>query len=138
MTPTLSPNHTRLLELHAEVMDAHRQSNVELLLHAEAPEYVVANRGEVSWPTLEARRERLGPYLKRTQFTKYTDVVPPIVTVSQDGTLGWVVVQVRAQGEQQDEAGTAEKIVFESAWIELYEKRAGEWWRVGNVSNFKP
>jgi len=35
------------------------------------------------------------------------------------------------QGEQKTPVG------FVSAWIELYEKRKGRWYRVGNVSNFK-
>jgi hypothetical protein len=59
------------------------------------------------------------------------------VTVSRDGTLGWVVVQVEAKGVQQTAGGT-EPIGFVCAWIELYEKRDGRWYRVGNVSNFRP
>jgi hypothetical protein len=62
-------------------------------------------------------------------------VTEPIVSVSADGTLGWVVVQVRARGVQGD---AKEPLAFVSAWIELYEKRKGRWVRVGNVSNFKP
>jgi hypothetical protein len=60
------------------------------------------------------------------------------VTVSRDGTLGWVVVQVEARGVQRTADGTREPIAFVSAWIEMYEKRGGRWFRVGNVSNFRP
>lgn len=131
-------DRSRLLELHAEVMEAHRRGDVDLLLRSEPDDYVVANRGEVSHPSTEQRRDRLGPYLSSTRFVEYTDVVTPIVVVSQDGTLGWVIVQVRASGEQTDKSGTKEAVAFESAWIELYEKRSNQWLRVGNVSNFKP
>jgi hypothetical protein len=31
----------------------------------------------------------------------------------------------------------SQPLEFISAWIELYEKRDGRWWRIGNVSNFK-
>jgi len=127
-----------LRALHEKVMRAHRESDVELLLEDEAADYVVANRGEVSRPTLEERRARLGPYLRSTTFREYRDVTAPVVTVSSDGTLGWVIVQVHASGLQTTERGEKAPVDFVSAWIELYEKRDGRWLRVGNVSNFKP
>jgi hypothetical protein len=130
-------DRARLLELHAEAMEAHRAGDIELLLRAESQEYVVASRGQVSHPTLEDRRAALGPYLRETRFTEYVDVVPPVVKVSRDGTLGWVIVQVRARGEQAGLGGATQPVEFESAWIELYEKLGNEWRRVGNVSNFK-
>lgn len=131
---------TQLLrELHEKVMRAHRQGAVELLLEdeAEAPDYVVASRGEITRPSLAERRARLGPYLERTRFAEYRDAAEPIVSVSTDGTLGWVVVQVRARGVQTTPDGRQEPLEFASAWIELYAKHQGKWRRVGNVSNFK-
>jgi hypothetical protein len=128
----------RLEALHEKVMTAHRRSDVEMLLEDEAEDYVVASRGKVTHPTLEERRARLGPYLKSTRFDEYRDVVKPIVTVSPDGLLGWVVVQVSARGVRTATGGEKTPVEFVSAWIELYEKREGRWLRVGNVSNFKP
>ena len=126
-----------LRALHEKVMVAHRQSNVELLLDDEAADYIVASRGEISRPTIVERRERLGPYLRQTAFAEYKDAVEPVITMSKDGTLGWVVVQVQARGVQTGADGKKEPIAFVSAWIELYEKRNGRWYRTGNVSNFK-
>jgi hypothetical protein len=135
----LAADDTGLLRaLHEKVMRAHLESNVEMLLEDESAEYVVASQGEISRPTVAERRARLGPYLKSTVFTKYVDLVPPIVTVSSDGTLGWVVVQVEASGMQTSDAGEKMPIQFVCAWIELYAKRDGKWVRTGNVSNFKP
>lgn len=126
-----------LRALHEKVMEAHRQGDVELLLDDESPDYTVASRGEILRPTIAQRRERLGPYLRRTAFAEYKDAAEPVVTVSKDGTLGWVVVQVQARGVQTGTDGKKETIEFVSAWIELYEKRSGRWYRTGNVSNFK-
>jgi hypothetical protein len=138
-TAARAPSDTeRLLALHEEVLRAHRESNVDLLLAAEEDDYVVANRGEITRPDRKARREGLGPYLRQTRFSRYVDKVPPIVKVSSDGSLGWVIVQVEARGEQTASPGKVEPLEFMSAWIELYEKRNGRWTRVGNVSNFKP
>jgi hypothetical protein len=129
----------RLRALHEKVMRAHRESDVEILLEDEAADYVVAGRGEITRPTIEQRRTRLGGYLKSTTFEMYIDLTEPVVELSQDGTLGWVIVQIQARGLQSREAGPPEPVEFVSAWIELYEKReGGRWYRVGNVSNFKP
>ena len=136
--PSSESDRSRLLKLHAEVMEAHRAGNVELILRSETDSYVVGNRGAITHPTVEQRRAGLGPYLASTQFAEYSDVVEPIVAISRDGSLGWVIVQVRAQGQQTGEDGSKRSIDFESAWIELYEKRGTEWFRVGNLSNFKP
>lgn len=126
-----------LRALHEKVLEAHRRSNVEMLLEDESADYIVAGRGEVTRPTVDQRRGFLGPYLKRTTFEEYRDAIEPVVTVSNDGTLGWVVVQVHARGVQTGADGKKEPIAFTSAWIELYEKRKGRWYRTGNVSNFK-
>ena len=140
-TTSIAPSRdarAELLALHEDAMQAHRESNVDLLLRAEAPDSVSANRGQITQPTLEARRARFQQYLEATRFSEYVDVVPPIVRVSDDGSLGWVMVQVRAAGVQTTQDGGSQPLAFESAWIELYERRGGSWYRTGNVSNFKP
>ena len=139
-TNIASPHDARakLLALHEEVMQAHRESSADLLLRSEAPDSVSANRGQITQPTLDERRARFQQYLGATRFAEYVDLVPPVVRVSEDGSLGWVIVQVRASGTQTKQDGGSQPLAFESAWIELYERREGTWYRVGNVSNFKP
>ncbi len=127
----------QLRALHAKVLRAHLESSVDLLLEDEAADYIVAGRGQVTQPSLADRRARLGRYLERTTFRSYRDLLAPLVTLSADATLGWVVVQVEARGAQKTPGGPAEPVEFVSAWIELYAKRNGRWYRVGNVSNFK-
>jgi hypothetical protein len=65
-----------------------------------------------------------------------------IVRVSDDGTLGWLIAQVEIIGTQAADqaAGDDERVRIDSvwAWIELYEKKDGRWYRVGDVSNVRP
>jgi len=128
----------QLLALHEEGLQAHRASDIDLLLKAEEDDYVVSSAGGVSHPDKDDRRQFLGPYLESTRFSVYRDQIPPIVKVSRDGSLGWVVVQIEARGDQTQPDGNVETLEFVSSWIELYEKRNGRWVRIGNVSNFKP
>lgn len=127
-----------LRALHEKVIRAHLESNVEILLEDESAEYLVANRGEITRPTLAERRDRLGSYLRTTVFAEYRDLTDPVITTSEDGTLGWVLVQVKARGTQTTPSGEKHSVEFISAWIELYQKRGSKWYRTGNVSNFKP
>ena len=126
-----------LRALHAKVIRAHRESNPDLLFEDVAADFVQANRGEIQRPTIDERRARFTSYLGRTTFSEYRDLVEPVVKVSKDGTLGWVIVQVKARGTQTTDTGAKEPLEFVSAWIELYEKRDGRWVSVGNLSNFK-
>lgn len=132
------PDEEALRTLHATVLRAHRESSVAMLLADAAEDFVQANRGEIAHPTPDERRARFASYLGRTTFEEYRDLVDPIVKVSKDGTLGWVIAQVRGRGVQRTDTGGTEPLEFTSAWIELYEKRGGRWVAVGNVSNFKP
>jgi hypothetical protein len=127
----------RLKALHQKVIRAHEENSVDLLLADESADYVVASRGEVSRPTMAERRKRFASYLERTDFQEYRDVADPLVTVSDDGTLGWVIAQVHMRGDQMLADNEKRAIEFTSAWIELYQKRDGRWYRIGNVSNFK-
>jgi hypothetical protein len=127
-----------LLALHESGMQAHRDNNVDALLAGAVSDFVVANRGSIDHPTRDEQRAHFADYLHRTRFSIYRDLVPPIVKVSNDGSLGWVLVQVEARGEQTSDSGTIKPLAFVSAWIELYEKRNGRWVSIGNVSNFKP
>jgi hypothetical protein len=133
-----SGDEERLRALHEEVLRAHRESDIDLLLDAEEDAYVIASEGQVSHPDRNARRGSLGPYLEATRFSVYRDQIPPVVKVAKDGSLGWVIAQIEAKGEQTAPDGTVVPVDFVSSWIELYEKRGGRWVRVGNVSNFKP
>ncbi len=130
-------DRTQILNLHKELLQAHLNNDIESWMESEADEYVVANRGEVSHPTKQQREERLRPYLERTKFSEYRDLIPPEVRVSIDGTLGWLIAQVKVSGVQTMEDGTKEPMDVIWAWIELFEKKDGRWLRVGNVSNLK-
>ena len=128
---------SQLLALHQKALEAHMKSDIAMLLEDESEDYVVVSNGEVSSPTKKEREAFLGPYLRATRFESYKDLIPPIVHLSPDGKLGWVIAQISAKGVQKKADGTDGKLEFICAWIELYENRNGRWLRTGNVSNFK-
>ena len=127
-----------LKALHENVLEFHRQGNVDAWMAQEADNVVSANRGTISFTSAEERRARREPYLSSTSFDVYRDLRPPVIRVSDDGTLGWVIAEVEMKGSAVSDDG--ERVPFEAiwAWIELYEKQGGAWKAVGNVSNRRP
>lgn len=127
-----------LAALHASVLEAHRSGDVDAWMANEADTVVSANRGVVSFPVASERRSKRTGYLGATTFSEYRDLRPPLVKVSEDGTLGWVIAEVEIKGTFSLETGDDVPVDGIWAWIELYEKRAGVWKGVGNVSNRRP
>lgn len=128
-----------ILKLHEGALAAHRANDIDALLGPESDvEYVLGSRGEVFFPTREERAAQLGPYLAQTKFTRYEDLIPPVVRVSDDATLAWLVCQVRVEGTRTMPSGETHPVDSTWAWIELYEKRDGKWVRAGNLSSMKP
>ena len=136
--PSSSADEQQLLALHQAGLTAHLQSDIDALLAGQADDFVLVNRGEVSSPSMEQRRKFLGPYLATTRFEVYQDALAPIVKISRDGSLGWVIAKVQARGTRATSDGSDGRIEFEAAWIELYERRGTQWVALGNVSSFAP
>ncbi len=133
----LETEAAELRRLHQLVLEAHRTGDVDSWMAVEGSEYVSANQGTITFPTASDRRAAREPYLSSTTFTVYRDLRPPIVRVSADANLGWLIAEVEVRGTQMvDGVETPVEAIW--AWIELYEKQSGTWRLIGNVSNRRP
>jgi hypothetical protein len=135
-TRPTSADERRLLALHEAGLKAHMDGDIDALLAIQADDFLLVDRGEVSSPSKQDRRDFLGPYLASTKFEFYRAKVPPLVKVSRDGTLGWVAAQIEARGESVGSNGQARTLEAVFAWIELYERRGDEWVSIGNATSF--
>ncbi|MCB2196211.1 MAG: nuclear transport factor 2 family protein [Bacteroidetes bacterium] len=126
-----------LLDLHQETLDAHLNKNVEFFVRDISEDYFQVHDGEFLHPTKEEIHSMFTHYLNSTEFERYDDLREPMVKVSDDGSLGWTIVQVRLVGEQQLENDSVNKMDYTYAWITLYEREDGKWIRLGEVDNYK-
>ena len=124
-----------LLRLHAELLEAHRAGDVDRWMAVEAPAYVSINGGSVTFPELADRRTQRAAYLAAARFDVYRDLRDPLVRVSADGSLAWLIAEVEVRGSLSSPSGDSESFHDIWAWVELYEKRDGNWRLVGNASN---
>lgn len=135
-TRPASADERRILALHEAGLKAHMDGDIDALLAFQAEDFLLVDRGEISSLSKQDVRDFLGPYLASTKFEFYRDKVPPLVKVSQDGTLGWVAAQIEARGESVGPNGQPKTIEAVFAWIELYERRKDAWVSIGNATSF--
>ena len=71
------------------------------------------------------------------RYHEWDDVEPPVVRVSDDGTMAWVVSKLRVRRTAPNDAGQTSEQAFVYAGIMVYEKRDGRWMKTANVSTFE-
>jgi hypothetical protein len=133
-----NPDSTALLRIHQTIISAHRANNVEAWMQLEAVDMTSINGGRVSFPTSAQRHAGRTEYLASSKFEVYRDLRPPIVRISRDGTLGWLIAEVEVKGTETGQDGASSPFHDVWAWVELYEKIDGAWKIVGNASNHRP
>lgn len=126
-----------LLALHQAGIQAHLDKDVDFFLQDIASDYLSVGRGDIRRPTADAIRAQFSNYLGNTDFSEYADLSEPIVGISADGSLGWLIAQVKVSGQQQVGDGSVQPLDFVSAWLMLYERRDDRWVRLADVSTFR-
>jgi hypothetical protein len=129
----LAVERQALLELHERILSSHLTDDVDAWLAIEADSVLVGSRGEVVYTIKNERADMRRRYLAAAEFSVYRDLQPPIVHLSDDGSLGWVMAQVEVVGTMGQAPDTA-AVHDVWAWVELYQRRPEGWRLVGNVS----
>lgn len=116
-----------LLEIHQADRQAHFQHDIKSLLAGMGDEFIDVHDGTIRHLNRENVRAHFADYFQRSQFTAWDDVEPPIVRVSRDGSMGWMIVRVRITYKETKPSG--ESAVHDSimAWMSAYEKQNGKW-----------
>lgn len=129
----------QLLRLHRLSMDAHRFGTFDSITAYRGDRMLMVSDGEVHTMSADQSTEMMQRIMSSRIYDVYDDLIRPEVEVSADGTLGWVIAQISAQGRRLDSDGNVvAPLQFVCAWVALYEKVDGQWQLVGNVSNFQP
>ena len=136
-TTDLNSLRSEIREIHRTFIDAHLEADVEAVLQDQAESLLFVANGDVHERTLDETRSLMSDYLPNTRFSEYRDVAEPIVGVSEDGSLGWSIVQVKVAGHRTMPDGSEREMDFTCAWLTLYARQDGRWKRTAEVSTFK-
>ena len=127
-----------LLALHQADRRAHFDYDIDGLLRNLGSELLDVRDGKINHLSREDVRKKFAEYFKQAQFTAWDDLEPPIVRVSHDGSMGWMIVHVRIAYTEKDSSG--KKAVHDDtmAWMSAYEKREGHWTMTAVTSTTAP
>ncbi|HMV47224.1 MAG TPA: nuclear transport factor 2 family protein [Blastocatellia bacterium] len=116
-----------LLHLHEQQRVAHVERNAELLVSMFAEDLLSLSDGKINQPSREQSLRRFQSYLGRSTFLEWDDISPPVIRVSEDAGMAYVIVHKRVRILAADESGKKQQETTVFAWMETYEKRNGQW-----------
>lgn len=125
-----------LREIHEKVVKAHVETNVGAILENQGETFVTASDGAISTMTKADIGEFFTRYFRGATYHEYATLEEPVVRVSDDGTMAWVMSRSRVRRTQTIDGETKDRS-FVYAGVMMYEKRDGVWKGVGNVSTFE-
>ena len=132
----LERERAALVAIHAQDRAAHFQTSVELLAEHQADDFIYAGNGEISHIPRAEFIETFMRSFHNTTYFEWDDLEPPIVRISDDATMAWMIVRNRVRRTQKQDDGSEVERKFIYAGIMTYEKQNGKWMRVANVSTF--
>lgn len=126
-----------LAALAAQARDAHLNRDAALMVSVFADDMVAISRGEVRRASRDSDRERFEAYFGSVDFLAWDDLEPPVITLSDDGSMATVRVRklVRVRPRGQADAPVSET---RFAWLEVWRRVDGRWEMTANVSTNVP
>jgi len=137
-TVDLEKEKAELLRLHKLAREAHFKTDADLLLKGSAEEFISASDGKISRSKSADARKGFDEYFKGAKYYEWDDLEEPIVRISKDGSMAWMITRIKVRRTQKDATGKEKEEKFIYAGIMTYEKQGGKWVRVANVSTFEP
>ena len=134
----LDRERAELLRMHRADREAHFRTDVEMLQRHSPEEFIAVSRGKIHRPKKADERKTFTEYFRGAKYYEWDDLEEPIVRVSDDASLAWMITRIRVRRVQKDSSGAEQEERFVYAGIMTYEKRDGRWVRVANVSTFEP
>jgi hypothetical protein len=137
-SPNLEKEKAELLRLHQSDREAHFKTDVEALLENSPEEFITVGRGKINRSSKADTRKMFTGYFRDAKYFEWDDVEEPIIRVSNDASMAWMITRTRVRRVQKNADGTEKEEKFVYAGIMTYEKREGRWVRVANVSTMEP
>lgn len=116
-----------LLDLQKHERAAHFSRDAKLLVSMFADDFTDVSKGKMQNLSRETSRTRFQSYFNNSTFIEWDDISPPVIKISDDATMAYVLVHKRVRRLAKDESGKESEITDIFAWIATYRKIKGEW-----------
>lgn len=126
-----------ILSAYQSARAAHFQHDAAAFLADNDVTWYLVADGSVALRTTADERLGVQEYFDSVKFADITDLDPPHVEVSSDGTMAWLLGHVRVHGTRRGAKGTEVLLDFDAAWIDVWQKKDGEWRIVARANTEK-
>jgi len=130
----LEKEKPELLRMHKSDREAHFKTDVDALLANSPEEFISVGRGKINRSNKDDVRKMFTGYFRDAKYYEWDDVEEPIIRISNDASMAWMITRTRVRRVQKKADGSEQEEKFVYAGIMTYEKRDGRWVRVANVS----
>lgn len=121
----LDAEKNAILAIHRDQQKAHLEKNVALLLGDNSADYIEVNRGLVKKPSYTENFKKFTAYFESVDFVAWEDVSPPIISISDDGTMATSVVEKLVVTRAKAADHKLDTTHF--AWLAVFKKINGKW-----------
>lgn len=123
-----------LLSLHETTRQAHLQGDAGKIAGTIGDRLLLVEKGTIRIQSKAQVADFFTGYLKRVRYSEWRNVSPPAVTISPDGQMAWMAVELEAKYSLADKPAEPEK-TFKSSWIATYERDKCVWRMTGIASD---
>lgn len=128
-------NENELLSIHTRDREAHFDTDVDAAVSFFDDSYTYVRDGNVFHLSPTELAVMFKDYFKGVTFHEWDDLEEPIIKISDDGGMAWVIEHFRIRLTRLEEDQSEEQI-SEYAGITIYEQKQGKWVRIANSSTF--
>lgn len=120
----LEEDRQALLALHQAGIHHHVEGDAEALVSDLSETFLAVSDGKIHRQARADVRAFFERYMKDAEYDDYSDHEPPIVRVSSDGTMAWIISRMHVKRRQPAAGGEGNAVVreFVYAGIMTYEK----------------
>ncbi len=127
-----------LLSILDDDQRAHLQTDVALLVSNIADELISVSGGEILRHSRADVAALFTQVFAGATYQYWADTQPPVIRISDDGTLAWVARRVEVRRSSTMTDGLTQQSAFVSAYTSSYQKENGVWKMDSVASTFLP
>lgn len=126
-----------LLAMHANDRRAHFETDANVLLESSIDTFTWVGNAQISRTVKKDRIKVFEQNFSGAAYSKWDNLEEPIVRISDDGTLAWMITKLEVRRTKKNDKGREAQEGFIYAGIMTYKKVDGKWLKEANVSTFE-
>ncbi len=132
----IAKEKAELLRIHHLSREAHFQTDAKKLVSNSAVELFSVSSGKIERLSQADQEKFFADYFLNAKYYEWDDLEPPIIHVSNDRSMGWMIERVKVR-RTQNRDGQEKETRFVCAFMSCYEKRDSRWVMVSVASTFE-